>query len=283
MTWPLLELVHKTTQYFEQKNIPSPRASSEILMALVLECRRVDLYVRYNDILSDDVVNRFREFVKRRAQGEPIAYITGHREFWSLDFEVGRGVLIPRPETEIVIEDIQKNFSKENCFSCFEWGAGSGAVSIALASHFSQAHFVASEISKEAYKYAKKNIEKHKVAVDLREGDGFSVIKDSEKFELFVSNPPYVSEEQFENLPLEVKNFEPHLALVGGKKGVKFHLEIINQVKQYLKPGAFVYLELDPSQGDLLKSAFLDQGTFRDVCVLPDYSGRDRIMRVLYG
>jgi len=283
MNWPLLDLVHKTTQYFEQKNISSPRASSEILMAFVLQCRRLDLYVRYNDVLSEDVVGRYRELVKRRAHSEPIAYITGQREFWSLDFEVGRGVLIPRQETEMMIEDIQKNFSKESSFSCFEWGIGSGALSIALSCEFKEASFVASEISPEACHFAQKNIEKHKVSLDVRQGDGFSVLKDSEKFDLFVSNPPYVSEEEIESLPQEVKNFEPRLALLGGKKGVEWHLKIIEEVGQYLKQGAFFYLELDPSQADQLISALEAKKNFKNICVLSDYSGRDRIIRAIYG
>ena len=282
MSFTVLELLQRTTDYLEKKEVLQPRASSEVLLALTLGCGRLDLYVRFSDVVQEEKVNSFRGLVQRRAQGEPVAYITGHREFWSLDFEVGPGVLIPRPETELIIEQVKSIFKNDDEFSCFELGVGSGALSIALAREFPKGWFVASDISAKALSYAKKNAEKHGVSLDLREGCALEVLGENDKFHVVVSNPPYVSETSFQDLPLEIKNFEPEEALKGNGDGLDLHRTILNGVKTYLYAGATVLLELDPRQSQVLLS---EASGLKDAeaYLIDDYSHRPRVLKVVYG
>ncbi|MBI2026942.1 MAG: peptide chain release factor N(5)-glutamine methyltransferase, partial [Deltaproteobacteria bacterium] len=182
--WKVLNLLQKTTQYFEKKEIPHPRASSEILLASVLGCSRTDLYVRFNEFVNDSKLDQYRLLVERRAKNEPVAYITGHREFWSLDFDVGPGVLIPRPETEHLVEEALKIFKGRDNWSSFELGLGSGIISVSLAQECEGARLVGADISEEALIYARRNATKHGVSIDIRLGSGFDVLKEGEKFDL---------------------------------------------------------------------------------------------------
>ncbi len=283
MSWTISSLLKCTTEYLEKKNVSSSRSSSEILLAKVLNCRRVDLYVKYNDVVSDEALRSYRQLIQRRSQNEPVAYIMGQREFWSLDFEVGPGVLIPRPETETIIEQVQKIYKQEDSFQCFELGTGSGAISVALAKEFPNVQIVASDVSEVALAYAKKNASKHEVNIEFRYGSGLNVLKEGEKFHLFISNPPYVSNDQFANLSVEVKAYEPELALKGGKEGVDLHREVLNKASQHLYQGGSVFLELDPSQSVLLKTEFQNKGIFAEVSLISDYSGKERVLKAVYG
>ncbi len=283
MSLTVLEILQKTSDYLEKKEVSQPRASSEVLLALTLGCRRVDLYVRFSELLSENHVNSFRELVQRRAKGEPVAYITGHREFWSLDFEVGPGVLIPRPETELIVEQVKNILKKEDKYTFFELGVGSGALSIALAKEFPQSSFVASDVSPVALSYAKKNAEKHGVQLDLREGHALQVLSQNDKFNVVVSNPPYVSESDFQGLPIEIKNFEPEAALKGKGDGLDLHREILGSIKPYLCEGAAVFLELDPRQSSILLSEAENMKYFSSVQLINDYSHRPRVLKAVYG
>ena len=283
MSYTVLELLQRTTEYLEKKEVSQPRASSEVLLAQTLGCRRVDLYVRFNDSLGQEQIDSFRGLVQRRAQGEPVAYITKTKEFWSLAFEVGPGVLIPRPETELIVEQVKNIFKREDEFSCFELGVGSGALSIALAHEFPKAHFVASDVSFAALSYAKKNAKTHGVQLDLREGHALQVLSQNEKFHVVVSNPPYISENDFQNLPGEIKNFEPEAALKGKGDGLDLHREILNGIKPYLVDGATILLELDPRQSLILLSEAKAMKNFGSSELVDDYSHRPRVLKVIYG
>lgn len=283
MSFTVLQLLQRTTDYLEKKEVSQPRASSEVLLAKTLGCGRLDLYVRFSEVLKVQEIDSYRELVQRRAQGEPVAYITGHREFWSLDFEVGPGVLIPRPETELIVEQVKSLFKKDDEFSCFELGVGSGALSVALAHEFPKGKFVASDISSVALSYAKKNAEKHGVQLDLREGCALEVLRENDKFNVIVSNPPYISESSFQDLPIEIKNFEPETALKGSGDGLDLHRKILSGVKPYLFDGATILLELDPRQSLILLSEAQAMKYFSSAHLVDDYSHRPRVLKAIYG
>lgn len=255
----------------------TPRLDAEVMLASFLKVERLDLWREPERTLEETDLPVFSSWVARRAAGEPVAYIVGHKEFWSLDFEVNREVLIPRPETEVLVEEVLKVAPQEG-IRVLDLGVGSGAIVSALACELPRASFVATDISWAALAVAARNAERHGTRRRIRFicGDLFVPLKG--RFDIIVSNPPYIAAEEFTGLPVGVRDYEPRMALVGGPDGLSFLRRIILEASPYLNPGGWLFVEMGVNQQAAVEG-FLVQAGFDDIDFRRDYGGTIRVAR----
>jgi release factor glutamine methyltransferase len=296
-TWTILKILRWTTDYFLGKCVSEPRASAEVLLAHVLGLSRLDLYLRYDQPLAPDELSRFKALMLRRRAGEPVAYLTGHREFWSLDFLVTPGVLIPRPETEILVSaavEGAKDFlaaqtqrqtanGKQQTISPWgvEIGIGSGAVVVSLAQELPQITWLALDLSAVALAVARDNARRHGVAerLYLVRGDLVSGLKSQPRFALMVANLPYVPRAEWEQLPKDIKDYEPPQALLGGEDGLDLIRVLTRQAHLYLQPGGCLALEVGAGQAERVLELLQQTGAYLNLEILADYQGIQRVVR----
>ena len=279
--WNILKLLQWTTAYFTSRSIENPRAGAEILLASVLQLERVDLYVRYDQPLSAEELSRFKELIRRRCAGEPVAYIVGRREFWSMDFTVTPDVLIPRPETECLVEAVLHRLEgAAPGRRIIDLGTGCGAVALALAARMPQHLFWASDVSAAALAVARQNARAHRLSENVRFfcGSWLEPVQDrSARFDMIVSNPPYVRRSAIENLQVEIRQYEPLSALDGGEDGLRCLKAIVASAAGCLKAGGHLLLEIGFDQKEALSAVVHRTGAYHDVTFLKDYGGRDRV------
>src|SRR5579864_268581 len=239
MDWTIRALMDWTENHFQQKGLETPRLEAQLLLAHALNCRRVELYTRWDDVVSDGPRGQFRELVKRRLDGCPAMYLIGRREFYALEFEVSPAVLIPRPETEVLVTEALKRVKDIPEARILDVGTGSGCIAVALAFQNKNAQVTATDISAEALEIARRNAAKHKVAERLRflQGDLLHALAKDERFDVIVSNPPYVTQAEWEQLPIHIRDHEPKQALLAGKDGFAVYDRLIPAAAEYLKPG----------------------------------------------
>jgi len=255
-TWTILKVLQWTTGYFSRKGIDQPRANAEVLLAHALGLERIQLYLRHDQPLSPVELARYRQLVQRRAAREPTQYITGKQEFWSLELDVTPAVLIPRPETEVLVEAALEVLGSESA-RVLDLGTGSGAIAIAIAHECPNVQVVATDRSPEALAVAMRNVRKHgfkdRIALAaVAYFDAFTSL--FPPFDLIVSNPPYIGENEFSDLAPEVSRFEPSTALLGGgAKGLDAIRRILMDTPDFLKPGGTLLLEIGQGQADLLE------------------------------
>lgn len=286
-SWTILELLRWTTEYFRTKGVSEPRASAEVLLAHTLGASRLDLYLRYDQPLNAEELARFKALVVRRRNGEPVAYLTGHREFWSLDFRVTPAVLIPRPETETLVAAAVEAARTQNSEHRtpapwgLEIGVGSGALVIALAKELPQVHWVGVEISAAALEVAQDNARRHGVLdrVHLLQGDLLSAFKPLASFDLVVANLPYVPQAEWERLPREIKEFEPRQALLAGEDGLDLIRRLIRQVHLHVKEGGWLLLEVGDRQAEKVEGLLLQTGPYERLETIKDFNGIERVVR----
>lgn len=304
--WTIQKLLTWTTDYFKLKHIESPRLDAEVLLAHVLGLKRIGLYLEFERPLTMHELEQFKAMIKRRIQQEPVSYIIGRKEFFSREFFVNRDVLIPRPETELVVETILSNlkmlepeslrtceqgnykFSRSQAHALtsssllgFEFGLGSGNISITLLKEIPQLKMIAVENSDRAVWVAQKNAGTQGVADRLAICTAFEALPDK-SFDFVVSNPPYVKTAELSLLPAGIKDFEPLSALDGGEDGFKYFGILAEFVSQRLGRPGFIVLETGESQAEAVK------GIFKKACeielnVQKDYAGHDRILWGYYG
>lgn len=278
-TWTVTKLLDWTTEYFKKHGIEWPHLEAEILLSHTLAVPRIQLYVQFERILKDDELAKYKALILRRSKHEPIAYITGHQPFMSLDFEVNPSVLIPRPETEKLVEigiETGKLIEKPEIADI---GVGSGSIAVSLAKYLPKAKIVGVDSSKEALEVAKRNAEKVGVAdrCEFIHGDLFEPIK-GRAFDIIVSNPPYIKSADIPTLQPEIKDFEPREALDGGEDGLKFFREIADKAKNHLKENGKLLLEIGFGQGDQIKALLLKAG-FTEITITKDTSGIERVIK----
>jgi len=282
--WTIIQLLNETQKYFEKKGIESARLDAEILLAFALNKDRIKLYIDFQSPVNANELSIFREIVKRRAKREPVAYITGCKEFWSVNLKVTPDVLIPRPETELIVEHtlkiINENYMEDQKIFAADIGTGSGAISIALAKECRNALIFSVDISIKALNVAKENIVSNGIeGKDLPVcADGFSAFKEIEIFDIILSNPPYVVKDDIKGLQPEISEYEPYIALDGGDDGLNFYRDNMLCFCSFLKPGGFVLLEIGYDQGALVSGFFIDSNEFGQVSLIKDYSGKDRVI-----
>jgi release factor glutamine methyltransferase len=276
------------TTYLQAEGLPDPRLSAELLLGSVLGLDQTGLLIFFDRALKECEQASFAEKVCRRARHEPIAYLTGQKEFWSLNFEVDSNVLIPRPETELLVEEALKILSdRPENQTLVELGTGSGAVAVSLAKstpHRRSPHLLATDFFGPALQIARKNAGHHGVdrIISFIQGEWLTPFTSRRQWiDLLVSNPPYIAEAEFFALPTTVKNYEPRKALLGGPDGLRDIKAIIQQAGQQLKAGGWLLLEIGESQGSrVLKLA--RENRFDPALILKDYAGRDRLLKACY-
>ncbi|MGI5879655.1 MAG: peptide chain release factor N(5)-glutamine methyltransferase [Syntrophomonadaceae bacterium] len=272
--WNIKELLEWTTRYFAEKGIEEPRLEAELLLTRVLHKDRVYLYTHYEAPVNQQERGQYRELIKRRVKGEPVAYILGVKEFMSLEFSVSPSVLIPRPETELLVEKALEILSSRTTARVCDIGTGSGAIAVSLAYYAPQIEVKAVDISAAALEIARQNAEQHGVKIDFFHGDLLEPF-DEERFDLVVANLPYISELEYQSLSPEVRLFEPELALLGGEDGLEPYRRLISVAGNYLKPQGYILFEIGAAQGEAAREMLTG---FVQVELIPDYAGHDRIL-----
>jgi release factor glutamine methyltransferase len=282
--WTVLRLLEWTTDFFKKKDSSSPRLDAEILLAHARGCSRIELYTAFAEVPDDEQRVAFREMVRRRGEGMPVAQLVGYREFYSLSFRVDDQVLIPRPETEhLVIEALDRAKAmtdRDQPLQIIDLGTGSGAIAVALAKNLDQAKITAVDISPAALKIAEWNVEKHDVVskVDLLQSDFFSQLDSSRQFDIVCSNPPYVSESEYAQLSRTVRDYEPKLALVSGTKGSECIERLLHEAPARLKPGGRLIIELSPMIADACAQLAAEIDELTDLQFIKDLEGHRRIL-----
>ena len=278
----VLESLNLSTDYLQKHEIESPRINAELLLASILNCKRLDLYLAFDKPLSEEEIGKYRNYIKRRGNFEPLQYITSSVEFYGIEIKVNPSVLIPRPETEILIDAVIEQVKTKEEITILDIGCGSGNIAIALAANLSNCKVFGTDISKDALKISTENAEvnrvKNKTEFHQKNilSDDFS---DLPKMDIIVSNPPYVSEEKFDTLQNEIKYFEPNFAVTDFSDGYKFYNAISKKAKLLLKPGGKIFFELSENQHIKVKE-IMDANGIKDIRINKDYLN---IERVIYG
>lgn len=249
-SWTIGRLLSWTTDYLRKRGSQSPRLDAEVMLASVLKWERVQLYTHYEDVVSDSVKERYRDLVRRRAEGAPVAYLVGRKEFYSLRFDVSPAVLIPRPESEFVVIEVLEAVKSLSAPRIADIGTGSGCIAVACAFHQPTAHVTAVDISAEALDQARKNAARHKVSdrIDFLHGDLLKPLEDAAAFDVIVSNPPYITTDDVATLESGVRDYEPTLALDGGPDGLDVVRRLIKDAIPLVKPGGHLILEIGSAQ-----------------------------------
>ena len=280
--WTILKLLHWTTDYFQKNKVAEPRASAEVLLAHLLSRDRLYLYLNYDRPMEAEELATFRTFVRRRLAGEPNQYITGTQEFWSLPFRVNPDVLIPRPETEVLLETVLEFLgSPETEIHLLDLGTGSGAIAVALAREFDQIKIVATDSSKAAVKLARENALLNQIDSKIHFvcADMFSAFSSvSWKFAVVATNPPYVSQAEFSELPREIRDYEPRYALDGGPDGLVAIKHIIKEAPAVLSQGGALIMEIGAHQSESVSGLVKASQHYENYRIIKDYSGLDRVL-----
>jgi len=282
--WTILKLLEWTTAYFKSHAIESPRAAAELLLAHVLKLKRVDLYVRYDQPLIAAELEQYKMLIKRRLDREPVAYILGTKEFWSLDFAVTRDVLIPRPETECLVETALARLvedSRPGTRRIMDLGTGSGAVILALAAEQPQHIFFASDISPKAVELARRNARSQGMEEKIHFlcGHWLEPLRNRPPFfDIIVSNPPYIKHAALRKLQPEIFLYEPLAALDGGQSGLRYLKQIIAAAHTYLKTGGSLLLEIGHDQQEAVADFSRGVGRYENITFIKDYGGYDRVV-----
>jgi release factor glutamine methyltransferase len=281
--WTIQRLLNWITEYFTGKGVDSPRLSAELLLSHVLALKRIELYTHFDTIAGKEQLDELHDLVRRAGQNEPIAYLIGKTEFYSLDIFVNSACLIPRPETELLVERaIEFLRPRSSAQFVLDLCTGSGCIAVAIAKNFPPAQIIATDISDTALKVALKNIEKYRLndRIKLLCGDLFDPVVpqlDAEKFDLVVCNPPYVSSSEFESLEKNVRDYEPHVALLAGDDGLNIYRRIIEKTFDFLKPDGLLLMEIGYGQGKTLKALLEGAGCFAKIKIEKDFHNNDRI------
>ena len=276
--WTVARLLQWTRGYFEKQRVESPRLCAEILLAHAMKCERIELYTRYELVPAEDVLTPFRESVKQAASGRPIAYLTGIKEFFSLPFEVTPDVLIPRPETEVLVERVVHMVRRGGVAAgtILDLCTGSGNIAVSLAKNLPDVALFASDLSEAALAVAKRNAEKHAVGerIEFRYGDLFMPWK-GQMFDVIICNPPYIGLSEKPDLPANVRDHEPAIALFGGQDGYELLRRLAAEAPAHLSPAGHFLTEIAYSQGAKTRELFADAG-WRDIQTYRDGLGEER-------
>ena len=273
----VFEVLKSATERLDAKNFDSTRLDAEILLAHVLNCRRLDLYIDADKILPLEMILRFNELINRRLEGIPVAYLTGTREFMGLKFSVDENVLIPRPETEILTEFVGEFLRSIGGGFFADLGTGSGAICVSILKFVKNSRACAVDVSQKALDVAKFNAQKFHVddRAEFFCGDLFSPLE-GKIFDAIVSNPPYIPTNDLKSLQTEVQT-EPKLALDGGADGLNFYRRIISDAPKFLRDGGLLAVEIGINQASAVKNLF-EQKNFADVGILNDLAGIERVI-----
>ena len=282
--WNIKDLLSVAADYLRQKKIENPRLTAEVLLGHSLKLERIGLYLNFDKPLTHGEVSDFRKLIQRRIGHEPLQYITGQQEFWSLDFEVNRNVLVPRPETEVLLEQaigLAKTVpvSSERPLRTLDLCTGSGVISVVAAREMDDVHVWATDISQDALEVAKRNAEAHKVSdkITFLQGDLWGPLQNL-RFDLILSNPPYVSTSEYPDLPPEVRDHEPKIALDGREEGLHCIKEIIKFAPGFIDSGGWLMIEMAPVQTGTVMTMMDRMNAYTGIKRVKDYSRSYRVV-----
>ena len=273
-----IEALRWATELLDSKGIESARLEAEILLAHVLKVGRLYLYINPEQELSQEQIDNYSKLIQRRLEHEPTAYILGHREFMDLDLIVNEDVLIPRPETEVLVETVIDHLNDiTRMVRIADIGTGSGAIAISLAKSLPNAAVEAVDISESAINIAKLNTDRYSLRVTFHCGDLLSPLN-GKKYNAIVSNPPYIPSQVIDGLQAEVKDYEPRTALDGGSDGLDFYRRLIGEAPHLLIENGFLAFEIGFDQAEEVKQLIDKTGLYREVEVIKDLSNNDRVV-----
>jgi release factor glutamine methyltransferase len=281
--WTLGALLDWTAKHLAQKNIDTARLDAEVLLAHVVGCKRIDLYgMRYAEVATPEVRQSFRDLIRRRLEGCPVAYLVGRKEFYGLELKVTPAVLIPRPDSEHVVIECLRLAKTITNPRIVDVGVGSGNLAITIAKHLASAEVTAIDKSADALKIAQENAAKHGVAERIRflHGDLFAPLGPDEQFHFIVSNPPYIADEDMPKLPVGVREYEPHLALQGGPGGFVVFDRLIAESRTRLLPGGYLIVEIGSPQEKVARERLAAIAEFVLAPTIFDFSGHPRVLCV---
>ena len=277
--WTIRALMEWTEKHFQEKGIESPRLETQLLLSHALNCKKPDLYTRWDEVVVEESRGKFRDLIRRRLEGCPIQYVIGYREFFLLEFEVTPAVLIPRLETETLVAEAVKRLKSLSAARVLDIGTGSGCIAVTIAHRHKSAEVTAADISAEALEVARRNAARHGVAERIRflHGDLFAPLRADERYDVIVSNPPYVSQPDWEQLPLHVRAHEPRLALEGGPDGFAVLDRLIREAAGRLVPGGHLLLEIGAGQEAGIRQRLDSQSNLIVGPILRDPNGLPRV------
>ncbi|QDU87851.1 Release factor glutamine methyltransferase [Pirellulimonas nuda] len=282
-TWTIGRLLNWTKDFLQERGAESPRLDAEVLLAHARGCKRIELYTAFEEEAPQELRDAFRELVRRRASGTPVAYLVKMREFYSLEFEVTPDVLIPRPETELIVVGVTDHAKatgrSAEPLTIVDVGTGSGVLAVCLTKHLKDARVTALDISPQALAVAKRNAARHGVAdrIAFVESDLFAAAPSDARFDYVVSNPPYITTAEMAGLPNHVLNHEPRLALDGGADGTSVIERLLPQAAARLKPGGRLFMEISPMLADRVDALVRRTPGLEPEAMILDLERRPRI------
>jgi release factor glutamine methyltransferase len=283
-TWTIGRLLTWTTDYLDGRGSDTPRLDAELLLAAARNCERIELYAAYQEDADDETRKKFRELVQQRADGTPVAYLLGHREFYSLAFHVTPDVLIPRPETEFVVVELldqaMQQANDHQPLQIADVGTGSGILAICAAKHVPGCHVVAIDICPRALDVARKNAAAHGVEdqIEFVEGDLLDATESPAQFDFIISNPPYVGETEIDLLARETRDHEPRIALMAGPAGTDVIARLVPQAADRLVAGGRLIMEISPMIEDQVRQLITVCGRFEQPRLIKDLAQLPRVI-----
>jgi release factor glutamine methyltransferase len=278
-TWTILEMLRWTAEYLAGKGFDESRLNAELLLSGALGVRRLDLYLQFDRPLTDEEIAEFRGRLLRRARSEPLQYIAGHADFREIRLHVDRRVLIPRPETELLVGEVLTWSRDRSGLSVLDVGTGSGAIALSLAVEGSFDRIVATDLSEDALAVARRNLEEIApgTPVELLAGGTYQAVR-GERFDVIVSNPPYIGEHERDDLDVEVRDWEPSTALFSGSDGLDMIRDLVEGAEEHLRPRGLLALEIGAAQGAAVCRMIRETGHFAEPALIRDLSGRERMV-----
>jgi release factor glutamine methyltransferase len=275
----VLESLKLSTEYLEKKGIESPRLNAELLLSEILNCKRLDLYLKFDQPLKENEVDKYREWISRRGKFEPLQYIIGKVEFFGLQFKVTRDVLIPRSETEILVEEVINSYKGKSGLKILDIGTGSGNIPIALAKNLANAEITTVDVSAKAIEIAKENALLNGVESEVKFilSDVNHLKIETGSFDIVISNPPYISAEEYPTLQKEIIDYEPSIALTDANDGLDFYRAIAERSKSFLKNEGKVFLEIGKGQFEDVEK-ILSKNDFHNIEIIKDYQQIERVI-----
>ncbi len=279
----IIDAINDAEKQLANAGVETPRLDAEVLLANTLNTTRSDLYVSRHKDVPADLKNRFAQAIIERANGCPVAYITGQKEFWSLPIRVTPNVMVPRPETETVVEEVLRIAgARSHELNILDLCTGSGCIAVALATELPKAHITATDISQEALDVAHSNLLFAKNRIMLCKGDLFEALTQDGKyqpcFDIIVTNPPYVPETDREKIPREIANFEPKCAIFGGQTGLDFIWRIIKDAHRFLSPKGWLVMEVGKGQAVSCTKAAITTKAYDSIRTTHDLAGIERVV-----
>lgn len=281
--WTVGRMLQWTADHLQRHGCSTPRLDAELLLAESLGCNRIDLYTAYDAVPPETATARFRELIRQRAKGMPVAYLLGRREFYSLRFRVTPDVLIPRPETELLVMamvELARSWRQQEPLLVCDVGTGCGNIAVCAAKHIPGCRVTAVDISPSALEVARSNAAEHKVADRIRfvQSDLFAAIDGGERFHVVVSNPPYVGEKEMEALSPDVRDYEPPQALVAGPRGTEVIESLVPQAAAHLIAGGHLLMEINPMLHDEICTVIRNGRQYEILSVVKDLARLPRVV-----